>query len=501
MIGKRDAAAELVHFAARTRFEDLPPETVTATRRLVLDTLGAALAGRDAAGVGELRRIVTGWGGRPEARLWGSEESVPAPLAALVNATAARALELDDVHEVALVHATATMLPVALAAAERRGGGSGREVLAAVAVGIEVCVRLALATDMSLGGEHHVRRVMSLTTQAATLAGSLVAARLMGLPEHQQADAFGVAYSAMPGNLQMLLEGSRVVRVMQGVSAQTALQSAELAAAGIDGPRQTLEGAAGFYAAYHRGRYDRDRLLGGLGATFEVPNVSIKPYACCKAGHTAISAAVEAARPLARGSGVDGIRADDVERIVVHVAGKDTWDILVDPPSRKADPDELGAAGGVALAQFSLPFMVASAVLRGGLTVADLTPGARNDPALRVLLSRIEVVLDDTTRGVAQLPEPGCVEIHLRDGRSAVGRCDRVLGHPAHPMTDAQVVAKFRANAQHLGEDRVGRIVDTVLGAEGLDDARSLVGMLARPGTTPATRTDPRAEAGSGGLG
>jgi 2-methylcitrate dehydratase PrpD len=144
------------------------------------------------------------------------------------------------------------MLPVALAVADAHGGASGRDVLTAVAVGTEICVRLALATEMSLGGEQRRRRVMSLTTQAATLAGSLVAARLAGLPEEQAANAFGVAYSSMPGNLQMLFERSRAVRVMQGVSAQLAVQSAELAALGIDGPRRTLEGPAGLYQAYHR---------------------------------------------------------------------------------------------------------------------------------------------------------------------------------------------------------------------------------------------------------
>jgi 2-methylcitrate dehydratase PrpD len=469
-----DAAATLVGFAVGCRFEDLPRDTVSATKRLVLDTLGAALAGGDAAGVRELRQLVKDRGGRPEARLWGSPDSVPAPSAALVNATAARALELDDVHEVALVHSTATMLPVALAVADRQGGLPGRDVLTAVAVGTEICVRLALATEMSLGGERHVRRVMSLTTQAATLAGSLVAARLAGLEEEQAADAFGVAYSSMPGNLQMLLEGARAVRVMQGVSAQLAVQSAELAALGIDGPRQTLEGPAGFYPAYHRGAYDRGRLLGGLGETFRVPEVSIKPYACCKAGHTAISAAVEAADAVP-----GGFAPEDVERIVVHVAGKDTWDILVDPPSRKRDPAQLAAEGAVALAQFSLPFMVASGVLRRGLTVADLTARSRADPDLHELIRRTEVVVTDTSRGVAQLPEPGHVELWLKDGRSSVGRCDRVLGHPAMPMTDEQVAAKFRANTLALGPSASDRLVDMALDLENLDDVRSLTASTA----------------------
>jgi 2-methylcitrate dehydratase PrpD len=174
-----------------------------------------------------------------------------------------------------------------------------------------------------------------------------------------------------------------------------------------------------------------------------------------------------------------GFAPDDVERIVVHVAGRDTWDILVDPPSRKADPDQLAAEDAVPLAQFSLPFMVACGVLRRGLTVADLSPQARADPLLHELIRRTEVVVTDSVRGVAQLPEPGYVELHPKDGRSSVARSDRVLGHPAMPMSDDQVAEKFRANAHVLPVPRAERIATMVLDLEDLDDVRAVTAQTA----------------------
>jgi 2-methylcitrate dehydratase PrpD len=464
-----DAGEELVAFAASTRLADLPAQTVAMTKRLVLDTLGAAVAGAEAPSVPRLRELVLGWGGRPDAHLVGSGQAVPAPLAALHNATAARALELDEVHEVALVHSAATIVPVALAVAEQHGdaeggGVAGAELLAAVAVGIELCIRLALAADVPIGGSGHVPRVMSLSTQAPTLAGALVAARLRGLDPDGMADALGVAYAGMAGNLQMLLEGSRVVRVMQGVSAQTAVQAAELAAAGIGGPRRVLEGRAGFYPAFHRGRFDRGLLLDGLGSRYVLQDASIKPYACCKAGHTAIAAAVEA---------VEGVDLDPaaVDRIVVHMAGRDTWDILVDPLEVKGDPAALAAPDAVALAQFSLPFMAATAVLRGRLTVEDLTVDARADPQLHALLRRVELREGDATVGVAALPEPGHVEVRLRDGRVLEGRADRAVGHPLRPMPYPHLVDKFRANCAALGAAGTAALLDAVERLDEIEDA------------------------------
>src|SRR6185369_3975802 len=140
----RDAAEALVSHALRTRYESLPSATVERTKLIMLDTMGAALAGRDADGCLALRKLVTAWGGTPEATLIGVGTRIPAHNAALVNATMARALELDEVHEQALVQSTATIVPVALAAAERWGQTSGKELIAAVAVGLDVCCRLAL---------------------------------------------------------------------------------------------------------------------------------------------------------------------------------------------------------------------------------------------------------------------------------------------------------------------------------------------------------------------
>ena len=354
-VAATDIDARLVQHAHDLRFEDLPPDTVARAKLVILDTIGAALAAIEADGVRPLEQLMRRWAGTPEAGVFGYGTRGPAHQAALVNATLARALELDDVHEKALVHATATVVPVALAVAEQAGPVDGREFLASVVMGIDLACRLSMAPVISLGGTEYEPRSMSYTYQTGTLAGSLVAARLAGLDREGMADAFGNGYSQCAGNLQGLAEGSVMVRVQQGLAASSAVLAMELARLGVGGIAHPLQGVYGWFRAFYRGRYDPSVLLDGLGARFEVDQLSIKPYACCKYGHNAIAAAVEITEDPA-------FALDQIEAVSVTVGSRDCWDLISAPLDVKADPASLAGTGGWALAQFSLPFMVACAL-------------------------------------------------------------------------------------------------------------------------------------------
>jgi 2-methylcitrate dehydratase PrpD len=449
----------------------LPESTAARTALVTLDTIGAALAAVDADGVRELRKVVSRWGGTPEAGIFGTGERAPAGHAALVNATMARALEIDDVHEIGLTHATATMVPVALALAARRPEVTGAEVLTSIALGIDAGCRLSMAPVTDLGGASYAPRSMSRTYQTGVLAGSLVAARVAGVDIETARDVFGNAYSQCFGNLQGLAEGTLTVRVAQGVAAQMAVQALDFGAAGIGGGRHPLEGRYGWFQAFWGGRYDTKPLLDGLGERFEVESVSIKPYACCKYAHTAIAAAVD----IRSQAGFDP-RA--VERIRVHVYSADCWDLLCEPLALKADPAALGGAGGWSLAQFSFPYTVACALARGGLTTGDLTLEARTDPLVVELLGKVEMVLFDTTRGLAELPEPGHVEVELAGGRHLEATVRRTIGHPDRPMSRDEQVEKFRWCAAAFGSRRVDAIAEAVLGLGQLASAAELAALL-----------------------
>ena len=455
----------------------VPEASRRAAARLALDTIGAAIAAHDAAGLPGIRRVIEGWGGRPDATVIGTGARVPAHNAALVNSALARAMELDDVHEQALVHATATTVPVALAVAEQAGGVSGRRFIDAVALGNDIACRLALAVDMRLGGADRRPRVMSLTYQTGVLAGSLVAGRVAGLDSGQLLNCLGVGYSQVAGNLQGLFEGTLTVRLQQGIAAQSAVMALEFARAGITGAHDALEGRAGWYPAFFGGRYGyvRDRLTGGLGETFRGDEISIKPYACCKYGHNAITAAIALHDD-------PGISPGSIAEVVVRV-GQDTWDIICDPVSVKASPEQLAGPDGLALAQFSLPFMVATALLRGRLSAAELDAGWRAGPALASLLPKVTIVVDDADLTPDMIPEPGRVEVVLADGRRRTAEATRTPGHPEHPLDDAALHAKFRSCARRLGSRGTEALLEALTHLDEVEDMRQ-VARLIGPGVT-----------------
>lgn len=451
----------------------VPDDSLRRTAELALDTVGAALAGGEADGVPAVTRVLTGWGGRPDAHVLGSRVRLPAHNAALLNSARARALELDDVHEKALVHATATTVPVALAVAQQCGQVDGRTFLDAVTLGNDVACRLALALDMDLGAPTHNPRVMSLTYQTGVLAGSLVAGLVAGVDRETLINCLGVGYSQVAGNLQGLFEGSLTVRLQQGIAAQSAVQALEFARAGIDGAHEALEGRAGWYPAFFGGRYgySRDRLLDGLGQRFLGDEISIKLYACCKYGHNAISAAIELRDAL-------GPALDDVSEVVIDV-GQDTWDIICNPLEVKGSPAELGSQQALALAQFSMPFMIATALLRGRLTAAELDQEWRASPELARFLPKMTVRVGMNTQGVEMIPEPGRVTVLLGDGTRHTREVLRTPGHPDRPLPTEALHAKFRSSARSVPTEQVDRIIDTFEHLGDVEDVRLIAELCA----------------------
>ncbi len=132
------ASERLARHAVATRYEDLSADAILQTKTFILDTLGVGIAGSSAAGADELAGASARWGEGAVACVWGRRSRMPAPTAALLNGFQVHCQEYDCLHEPAVLHAMATLLPAALAHAERAGGVTGRDLIAAVAVGINV---------------------------------------------------------------------------------------------------------------------------------------------------------------------------------------------------------------------------------------------------------------------------------------------------------------------------------------------------------------------------
>src|SRR5215468_10915762 len=132
-----DAIAILADHVVTTQLSDLPSEVIGAAKIFILDTFGVGLAGSSEPLAAELVRTCAIWGHNQDARVWGSDTRLPAPTAAMCNATQVHNSEFDCLHEGAVVHAMSVVLPAAMAGAERKGDVSGIDLIVAISVGVD----------------------------------------------------------------------------------------------------------------------------------------------------------------------------------------------------------------------------------------------------------------------------------------------------------------------------------------------------------------------------
>lgn len=411
-----DAIHALLGHVETTRFEDLPPRVVEITKRYVLDTLAVLAAGARAPGCRETLGQLRDWGGKPEAFVAGGGR-LPAPYAALANSLMAHALDYDDTHEPADVHAFAVVLPAVLAAAEVAGKVPGAEIVAAVAVGTDVAYRLGLAINVYRGWHP--------TATCGVFGAALAAGRVLGLSGAKLHNAAGIAYSLASGNFQCILDGSLTKRLQPAFAARAAVEAAMLARLGVTGAKQVLEGKFGFYPLYESGDYKKKPLADGLGRRFEVEGASMKPYPSCRFCHPAVDAVLEM-------RDTPGIGTDDVEKITVEMP-KEAHD-YVGGPFKEGDSPQVSA-------QFNTAYNVAVALVRGRLGPEEIGLDAIRDPKVRALAMRVETVANDDPYGFG----PITVTVGLKSGATHRRRIENGKGHPDNPMSEAECLGKLRA--------------------------------------------------------
>jgi 2-methylcitrate dehydratase PrpD len=300
-----DPAWVLAQHVGRRGYADLPASAVEAARRDILDTFGCMLGGSGSPGIGELFTVLSRWGGAAESRVLLRGVSLPAPQAALLNASMGHALDFDDTLDTGgSIHPGVSLLGAALALCDSLGGVTGKELLLAVALGLDVSCRVALASIVDRGW--HRTAVMGVFGAAAA------SGKLLRLTPEQMLAALGIAYSHAAGNRQCILDGALTKRMQAGQAANAGVFSAVLAQTGFTGARNIFGGRFGFFELYQPDGYDAAALLRDLGTAFRGEALSYKPYPCGRPLHAAIDAAL-AARARLRIDSADDIAAVTIE--------------------------------------------------------------------------------------------------------------------------------------------------------------------------------------------
>jgi 2-methylcitrate dehydratase PrpD len=349
----------------------------------------------------------------------------------------------------------AAVVPAAFAMAEHLGGVSGRDLLTAVATGLEIEIR------MIDGAPHAIDTPFGSTYMFGNLGATVAAAKLLGLDVDATHAAYGMAYAQAAGNYQAQSEGHQAlsIRLQMGFCVRTGIHSALLSRHRMGGPRQFLTGRAGLYPAFF-GECDREAVLSGLGHEFKADRLGFKAYPCCALNHQAL----DAMRQLR-----DRCDVADIESVLVHGAPY-MWKTTrpIEAKQRPTSPVEL---------PWSLPWTAACVLTAGQLSLGDMQVEALQDPARSELATRIWAELD--------APEDGVYAVATRtDGRTVESsRIAAPSGHPAHPLALEDVVARWedvvRFGPPRLRQEDLDAARDAVLALEELVDATSVIRLLA----------------------
>jgi 2-methylcitrate dehydratase PrpD len=450
---------EVARWVAGLRPEQLPEATRRAVRLAILDTLGAALYGRRqpwSEKVAEWAGRAVAAGNAPRASIWGEAEARLRPAdAALVNAVAAHAFELDDF--VAKLHPGAVVVPAALAVAEAVSA-SGRDFEGAVAAGYEIVIRTSLALDPSaarLRGWH-------LTGVCGPLGAAAAAAVLMRLDPETTAWALGLAATQGAGLFAFNADGAMSKRLHPGFAAASGVRAAELAQLGVTGPTSVLETPDGGYLKAFSDVTHPEALTEALGREWRLADTYFKPYACCGSLHSYVDAAIDLRHRHGGPPPADRRVRAGLAHVVEVQCGFDY------------------RPGTELNAQMNARYCIATALLEGAVLPPQFAKGKLGDPKLVALAERIELMHDPALDDIYPANYVGWVELET----GTPGEFERAYvldpsGSTANPEREAGLRAKFRQlMGERMSAERVAALEAAV---SGLDErpASQLVALMA----------------------
>jgi len=460
---QEDAILPLVRNVIATRYDDLPAEARDIAKKCVIDTLGVTIAGSTAQGCDTIASMAKEWGGHQESTILAYGEQVPSPNAAWVNATMARARDLDDYDSVTAEHPSVSTVTTALAISELVGGVSGKEAITAITLGADLSIRIRSAFKVKAGMSPWVSSSFSVFPSAA------VAGKLLGLDEDQMLNAMGLALCQVSNTIQGHQEGALSVRVHHGIGVRAGLLSALMAEKGITGPHYVLEGKFGLYPIYGQNKYDRDILLAELGKQFLNTRISTKPWPCCGAAYGVIEGTLQLVQEY-------DIHPEDVDEIIVNI-DQTAYAFTFEPGEEKRSPQTVPAA------QFSIPYTVGTAVVYRDVTLDNFTEEGIKDEKVLEIARKVNAVVKPELTATPSAQAPSLVEIRTSRGKFGPRKIDYVKGSPQNPMTLEECIEKFRKclnfSVKPLPKENTEEVIDMVKGLEDVSDIARIARLLA----------------------
>ncbi len=455
---------QVSEFIVGTGPGEIPPDVIALGKKSILDGLGLALAGSVSTLGTPMKRYLEALGPcAARSSVAGTRLRVPERFAAFANGAFAHADDYDDTQLAVapdrvyglLTHPTAPVLPAALALCEA-GGRSGRDLLAAYHVGVEVECKIAEAIS-----PRHYEDGFHTTGTIGSFGSAAACARLRGLDAPRAAQALGVA-AAEAGGLRQNF-GTMTKPFHAGHAAEAGVVAADLAALGWTAAPDILEARAGFFRAAGGG-FDPAAIVNRLGNpwTFASPGVSLKPHPSGSLTHPAMGEMMRLVRE-------HDLHPADVERVDVGGNSRMVTTLLHHRPMTGLQ------------AKFSMEFGMAVLLLERRAGLAEYTDAVVRRADVQEMIHRVDFHVDPEAERAGFAKMTSLVRVHLKDGRVLSGRAQFAKGSPGNPMSYDEVAAKFRGCAEFAGwpRSKADAIVELVSTLEKAPDVSRLAAMLA----------------------
>ncbi len=436
----------IARFTSELRWEELPNDVKEKSKVTLLHNLGMALVGIPLASAAQsYANCLQEQGVNASARLLSNGLAATPDTAALANAALMHARAQDDVYFPGLTHSGSVMTPAALAIAESLNA-SGQEVLTALVLGSEACAAICQGY-----GVESAKRGFRPTGVFGVFASTVAVARLLGLDATRTAHAIGIAASCGSGVAQPWVASSQEWQFQIGMASRNGILAARLAAAGVTGASDALEGVAGFYRAFAGSAEGSDKVATELGRVWRSLDVTYKPFPVCAILQAPVTRAIELAVKT-------DLKVNEISSVRLYLN-----------PTEAAIPgtDTEGPYHATGATLMSAQFCLSVALSKRTVQGSDLQ--RYNDAELLRLIKRTKVIAD-ASLGTRSFK----LQIDMSDG-STVAHIENNIGEPFN-WTAEETIANLKRILSELPFDTVGfsQFVDTIMNAEKVS-AKTLV--------------------------
>jgi len=414
MTGMVDAFAK---HGLETRFDDLSTEAVNAVKTYLLDTLGVGIAGAAVPLTANIRASASLWSGPGNAKVWGTGSvATHSANAAFINGFQIHCQEFDCVHEPAVVHPLATILAALMAESDARGDVDGKTLATAIAVAVDFAAGIGVSVTSPIK--------FFRPANAGIFGATLGVARLRQFSPEQCKDALGYALAFNSGTMQAHVEGKPALPVQIGNAARGAIMACDLAAQGMPGPHDSLEGPFGYFALFED-EADPTEVIALLGKAWRIAEVSHKPFPTGRAAQGGIV--------LMQKLKEAGVEPRNVEQIT----------LTAPPLIHRLVGRPIKQNMAVNYARLCFQYSGAVALQKGNVGLEDFSELSLADPETLELGKRIRVIDDGGPDPAAFTPQIAIAT--LKDGSEVRAEINALYGSPRDPMTREAHLAKFRS--------------------------------------------------------